>query len=424
MHLSALSPASLTTTISCDVSSEKLNLICRGLSGPGRVAEWEIQNGTEAITQTLTEIRGVAASRGIERLCVVAEPTGRYHKLLLRIAARLGFETALVDAGHVAKMRTVVFGDDGKTDVRDPYAIEAVAERGRLIIDRRLPEVFELLRQWGKLYHDAETELIAAKSRVHCALTLLFPDFDFSTDFLYSPSGHAIFRCYRFNPHAMAEVSVSRIHERLRKSSGILRSSVERLRAQARQTTAGAAASRITDLLVHELELAWQDLELAAARRQNARVQLELLYDEARTVDSHLPDTDRGPLSKAALARFVGEAGPLSDFTSWRQLLRMGGVNLRERKSGKYVGQTRITRTGRPLLRAIINQMALPLVRRDRLYGSYYHQKIRVQKMPGSKAMTAVARKIVKMIWGWYCSGQAFDSTRVFTCAAAHRRVA
>ena len=99
-------------------------------------------------------------------------------------------------------------------------------------------------------------------------------------------------------------------------------------------------------------------------------------------------------------------------------------MNLRERKSGTYVGQTKIARTGRPLFRAIINQMALALVRHDRLYGSYYHHKTGVQKMPGKKAMTAVGRKIVKMIWGWYRSGEAFDVRRVFTCSGEHRRAA
>ena len=191
MHLNALSPtATPVVNVCCDVGSEKLNLICRELSRPGAVAEWEIENRTPAITRTLAEIRALGLERGIEDLRVVVEPTGIYHRLLLRIAAKLGFQTALVDAGHVTKMRAVVFGEDGKTDQRDPYAIEAVAARGRLIADRRLPEVYQLLRQWGKLYADAEGTLIEAKSRVHRALTLLFPDFAFSTDFLYGPSGN------------------------------------------------------------------------------------------------------------------------------------------------------------------------------------------------------------------------------------------
>ena len=293
MHLTSVSPASITATVACDVSAYKLNLICRDLSAPGAAAEWEIANRTEAIMATLSAIRTAAAARGITTLRIVAEPTGIYHKLLLRIAATLGFETALVDAGHVTKMRSVLFGDDGKTDERDPYAIEAVAAQGRLIADRRHPETYQLLRQWGKLYQDAEVALIDAKSRVHRVLTLLFPDFDFSTDFLYSLSGRAIFLCFAFNPHAIAALSVRRLYDRLRKRSTIRRSSVQRLLEQARQTIRVATAGRVNDLLAHELTLAWHDLELAEGRRENARLQLERLYDEARTSDPHLPDRRR-----------------------------------------------------------------------------------------------------------------------------------
>jgi hypothetical protein len=52
-------------------------------------------------------------------------------------------------------MRSVLFGDEEKTDQRDPYAIEAVAAQGRLIANRRHAEIYSLLRQWGKIYGDA-----------------------------------------------------------------------------------------------------------------------------------------------------------------------------------------------------------------------------------------------------------------------------
>ena len=424
MHLSAVFSTSTPATIACDVSSDKLNLFCRELSAPGAIAEWEIANRTEAITSTLISIREKATANGIDLLRVIVEPTGVYHKLLLRIAASLGFQTALVDASHVKKMRSVIFGDTGKTDKRDPLAIEAVAAQGRLIEDRRHAEVYQLLRQWGKLYHDAEVAIIDAKCRVHRALTLLFPDFDFTTDFLYGPSGQAIVRCFSLDPHVIAAQNVSRMYERLRKQSKIRRSSVLRLFTQARQTIAAVSKSRVTDLLVRELAYAWEDVEFAIHRRETARAELEALYDEARISAPRLPDTSGSAISKVAFARFLGEAGPLSGYASWRQLLRVGGVNLRERKSGKFVGKTTIARTGRALFRAVVNQMALPLVKRDRLFGSYYHHKTGVQKMPGKKAMTAVSRKIVKMIWGWYRSGAAFDVTRVFTSQREHQRAA
>lgn len=424
MHLTATSIAPSVATVAVDVSAYKLNLMCRELCSPGSIGEWEIANRTEAIISTLKAIREQATARGIAALRVIVEPTGVYHKLLLSIAVSLGFQTALVDAGHVKKMRSVIFGDSGKTDQRDPRAIEAVAAQGRLVADRRHGEVYQLLRQWGKLYHDAEVAMIDAKSRVHRALILLFPDFDFTTDFLYGPSGQAIVRCFGLDPHVIAEQNVSRMYGRLRKYSKIRRSSVARLLNQARQTIVAVTKSRVTDLLARELAYAWEDVEFAIRRRETARAELQALYDEARASDSRLPDTTGSAISKVSFARFLGEAGPLSGYQSWRQLLRVGGVNLRERKSGTYVGKTMIARTGRALFRAIINQMALPLVKRDRLYGAYYHHKTGVQKMPGKKAMTAVSRKIVKMVWGWYRSGAAFDTTRVFACQGEHQRAA
>lgn len=103
MHLTAVSPASMPpATIACDVSSDKLNLFCRALSSPGSIAEWEIPNRTEAITSTLNATHEQATARGIAALRVIVEPTGVYHRLLLRIAVSLGFQTALVDASHDA----------------------------------------------------------------------------------------------------------------------------------------------------------------------------------------------------------------------------------------------------------------------------------------------------------------------------------
>lgn len=200
----------------------------------------------------------------------------------------------------------------------------------------------------------SEVSLIDAKCRVHRSLTLLFPDFDFTTDFLYGPSGQAIVRCYGMDSHAIAAADLGRIYKRLRASSKIRRSSVVRLLTQARQTIAAISRSRVTDLQTRELALAWEDVEIALRRRHAARVELEALYDEARCLDAQLPDTNGSPISKAAFARLLGETGPLSDYNSWRQLLRMGGLNLRERKSGTYIGQTRITRMGRALMRSIL----------------------------------------------------------------------
>ncbi len=110
----------------------------------------------------------------------------------------------------------------------------------------------------------------------------------------------------------------------------------------------------------------------------------------------------------------MAETGPLSDFESWRKLMRFSGYNLRERQSGKYRGKTKISKKGRRLLRKVLNLCILPLIKKKGLYGPYYHRK--KEKMPGTKAMTAVSRHFLKMLYGWYRTGCDFNAQRVFTC--------
>jgi transposase len=403
---------------------DSIHLFCRALAGTAFPRVFAIDNRGNAIRETLAQLRSEASSRGHTDIRLVLEPTGVYDKLLLRIAQELGFDTRLVSGEDVTKMRQVVFGDSGKTDPRDPHAIEAVAQHGRTIVVRALPQVFALMRGWAKIYQDAEDEIIEAKGRIHRALKLFFPDLDFSTDFIYSASGEAIMRCYGWSPHRIVQDAPGRMFDRLRKHSRILRRSVERLLVQARASAQNTPDGRLGDVTADQLTLAWEELARHNDRRERARVKLEELYDEARTADSRMPETVKGVASKIGLARLFAETGPLDDFASWRQILRYGGLNLCERKSGKYKGQTKISRKGRPQLRRILNELVLPLVRRGSLFGEYYQRKTKTEKMPGTKAMTAVSRKFVKMIWGWAHATAGFDADRVFVCRAAFPRAA
>ena len=410
----AITVAADDINVCCDVGMDEIHIVYPPLGDKGFNESLTVANRTEAVRDALEAIRQRAGAALFARLRVVAEPTGIYHQLLMRMARSMGFRTALVNAEHVVKMRTVVFGDDGKTDARDPHAIAAVADRGRLIVDRVLPEIYQVMRGWSALYEIAEDAMIEAKGRVHRALKYLFPDFDFSSDFLYSRSGQAIMKCYEFDPHRLSASTPSRIYTRLRQHSQILRSSVDRLVKQARASVTSIATGPCHEISLEHLRLAWRDYTTSQQRRAAARARLEELYLSARRDDPRLPAPEPAVVTAAGLARLFAELGPIDDFESWRQILKFAGMNIRQRQSGRYVGQNRITHKGRPQLRRVAMQLILPLVRRGALFGDYYAQKTDVQKMPGPKAMTAVARKFIKMIWGWTRAERAFDAERVF----------
>ena len=210
-----------------------------------------------------------------------------------------------------------------------------------------------------------------------------------------------------------------------KQAKGIHSRSLDRLRRSAESSLRSGPSRAHAEVIEVRIRQLYQDFDAAEARKLEAKIAMERLYDEIRKEDDpRLPGPVHGVVTKFHLARLVAEIGPLSDFNSWRQLYRFSGINLREKRSGKFRGKTRITKKGRWLLRRALSHIALSLVRRDRLFGPYYHRKKDVEKMLGAKAMIAVARKVLKMIFGWYQSAQPFDENRVFTCASQYQLAA
>lgn len=164
------------------------------------------------------------------------------------------------------------------------------------------------------------------------------------------------------------------------------------------------------------------DLDAYRRRLETLSDQMIRSYRTLRENDSTLPAPVPHVLTELMAARIVAETGPLKDFASYRQLFRYAGLNLCERSSGVWRGKTKIGRRGRANLRHVLNQWALSLVCRDRLYAEYYRRKRDDEKMPGSKAMVAVMRKALKMLYGWSQSSEAFDANRVSHDQSRHQK--
>src|SRR5699024_4943784 len=62
------------------------------------------------------------------------------------------------------------------------------------------------------------------------------------------------------------------------------------------------------------------------------------------------------------VATFFAEIGDLSNYSHPQQIVNMAGLSLREHSSGKFKGQTRITKRGRKRLRRALYLAVRPLV--------------------------------------------------------------
>jgi len=318
-------------------------------------------------------------------------------------------------------MRAIETNDSGKTDLKDPHVIHTLASMGKTLICRHYDEDYALLRQWHALYEQADVGSVRTKCLLATQMKKLFPDYAFQKDFLYSCSGSALIEHYGANPHRIVKDGKDRFCRTMRQAvSRIRQNTLDRLYLQAESSTKNQQSLRLSEVMQCRLMQLWDDYLRYRERKQEAKEHMEKLYQELQLIDPQLPSQEQGVISSFHLARIVAETGPVSDFNTLRKFMRYAGLNLREKQSGIYRGRNKLSKKGRSLLRKVLSQAVLPLVKKEGLYGPYYHGK-KAQGMSGTKAMTAVMRKFLKLFYGWYKSAGHFDRNRVFSCESQYQ---
>jgi transposase len=391
----------------------------------GREYYDEFSNRNTMIAKKLKAYHKVAREHGRKTLRIICEPTGQYQNKLFRTARKMGFLTCLVNTESVAKFRVIETNDTGKTDIKDPRVIRTLGQLDKTIRHRYLDNEYLVLRKLNRVYDDADGAIISLKGRINKLLVELFCDYSFKKDFLYSRSGMALFEKFQCNPYRIVKAGYKRFRKAMKKAAPrILEKSLQRLWDDAQSSILNELPDEYIETLQMHLQQLIQDYRQQADRKDATTEKMIRLLKRIREKDPNIPPSTRGVINDKNLARLLGETGPLGDFANWRLLMRYAGLNIRMRQSGKYSGLNKITKKGRVLLRKILLNIALPLVKRDRIYGEYYNRKKEVDKMVGNKAMTCVARHFLKKFYGWYKSGEAFNRERFFTCETQYRKAA
>jgi transposase len=381
-------------------------------------------NRTAVIEKRLLSYYKIAVEHGRKSLRVICEPTGQYQNKLMRTARRLRFITNYVNAESVAKFRIVESNDSNKTDKKDPRVIGTLGKLNKVIKFRMLSEEYLMLRKLHKIYDECDVSITSLRCRISKLLVELFCDYSFEKDFLYSNSGLALVEQYGCNPYRIVEDGFSLFSRKMRKAAPRIRDlSLKRLWEDAISSALNEMPRGYVHVLEQYLYDRLDDYYKVLERKKKITAQMLAILDKLRQDDPLIPPPTPNVISDKNLARLLAETGPLSDFEHWRKLMRYAGLNLKTRQSGMFQGQNKISKKGRSLLRKVLHAIALPLVKKGCLYGTVYHKKKDETKMPGNKAMTIVARQLLRKLYGWYRSGEVFDEKRFFTCKSRYQKL-
>lgn len=382
-------------------------------------------NRTVVIEKKLKQYHAIALENGRKNLREICEPTGQYHNKLMRTARRLGFFTCFVNTEAVAKFRVIETNDNNKTDQKDPRVIGTLGKLNKVIQFRSLNEKYLVLRKLHKMYDECDIDITSHRCRISKILVELFCDYSFKKDFLYSRSGLALIEMYGCNPYRIVEDGYDNFCQKMRDAAPRVQAkTLERLWNDALSSARNEMPVGYIEVIEEHFYDHLDDYFKVEERKEKITQRMIEILESLREDDPLIPPPTPSFISEKNLARLLAETGPLSDFESWRKLLRYAGLNLKTKQSGTFKGMDKISKKGRRLLRKVLQNIALRLVKRGCLYGEYYHNKKDNDKMPGNKAMTVVSRQLLKKIYGWYRSGEAFDEKRFFICKSRYEKMA
>jgi len=332
------------------------------------------------------------------------EPTGHYHRPLATWLSRRGKAVYLVPCNAVKNESASLGRTRLKSDEFDARMLANIGADPRKIIEyKEQPDLYRNLRQLSELYRRVTAERQAAFNRLHRAIDLTWPELK---DILkIKQVGSMRFLQMFPSPASVAALSEAEFSARLKGVFGY------------RSTPA-----RFNALYTSALNQMANDSQLLAGAEVLGLVNLvnrtrDQLDDLKAQMAQAIERIEYGPLllsipamGPVCIAAMLGELGDLRAYNHKAQVLKMAGLNLIEKSSGKKVGRARISRQGRTQVRFLLFRAAVNCARKNSPFYPYFSSK-----GTGNKAITACSRKLLRIAFAVARDGQPFCAERLRT---------
>ena len=419
MHIKALTPEIKSLdylTVAYDVSKYKHNFYTHfSITGQEMESEGEIPSSMKGVIHHFKELKKLQKTHNFHGVRIVCEPTGAYEKALIRKAQEFGFVTQYVSGEASNKAKVIESNDSGKNDIKDARVIHMLASQNKTLSCKARSEIYAQLKFYNRRYEDYSLEAAKWKNKISTIFDSLFPDCELKAKQLYRKVTIAVSDLYQLNPYIINRSTYGEfkevIEEYLKRK---LNPSGEQVLSHIWTASFAAEDNKLptweSNALAEDLALAYSSWKKAQGVKELYKKQMVELVEQTEEWQS----IEGVPVSSFMFSRILAELGTWKDFPGINQLMRYAGLNLKERSSGTYQGQIRISKKGNSLMRKGLGQMVFSgLIKKGRLYHEIYTKK--KEKRNGFYALTCVMRKTLKMLYGTYKSQQQFQPSRVFS---------
>lgn len=314
------------------------------------------------------------------------EPTGHYWLNLAYFLTAKGFDFVLVNPMHVKKSKELDDNSPTKNDTKDAKVIAQLIKDGRYSVPNLLDGIYAELREGVKVRDQLTKQLMITEGRIQNIIQRYFPEFfDVFKDW-EGKAALCTLKLFPF-PSRIKEMTPEEVLAEwkpfVQRGVGIKKATklVETAKKSVGIQVGITFAKREMDCLLEQYEL--------------YNKQLEKLDQDLEALVETIPGAKEmmaiKGLGATTVALLYAEAGDITNYSHPQQLINLAGLSLHEHSSGKFKGQTRITKRGRSRLRRALYLAVRPLVAHNPTFKALHRYYTKRPDRPLKKQQSLIA---------------------------------
>ena len=354
-------------------------------------------NSRRGLEKLLAWMRTLMADHDLDNVVFGVEPTGHYWMNLAQFLRQHGISIVLVNPLHVKRTKELDDNNPTKNDHKDARVISQLVKDGRYSVPNIPQDVYAELRVGMNQRERLVEDLKRVQGRIHNWLDRFFPEF---TDVFKDWEGKAALVCLRSCPcpqDIQAKTADEIVH--MWRTNGVSRG------VGLKRALYLVEAAMESIGLTEGLQMARQELGTLLRQYDLLQEQLGILLGQIEQLLDRIPGAAEmlsvPGVGIVTVAGFLAEVGDLSSYDHWRQIQKLAGFNLKENSSGKHKGKTKITKRGRPRLRALLYRSVLILAAKNpQFVALHQHYTKRVDNpLKPMASLIALCGKLIRILF-------------------------
>lgn len=379
----------------------------RGVDFGRRLIFENSMTGFEQLMSWMTE---KMSSNGKDKVIFGVEPTGHYWKNLAHYLKAKDLLLVVVNPSHVKKSKELDDNSPSKNDTKDARVIAQLVKDGRYSLPNLTEGVYAELRQGMKVRDQLSSKLQEIGGQIDNWLDRYFPEF---TSVFHAWEGKTALHILEHFP-LPSQIKAMNTDEITASLKQAAKRGVGRTKAEALQEAAERSVGLTNSTTMAKLEMAHliQQYRLFKKQQDDVEGDLEALIQD---IPGALEITEIKGVNVMTTAAFFAEVGDIFNYENPRQIQKLAGLSLRRQESGKYKGQTKISKRGRKTLRKILYLAVRPLVVHNKAFKTLHEYYTTRQDHPLKKqeSLTALCTKLIRVFFALATKHRSFDADKM-----------